>query len=186
VGEGGVGEFSFRALARADFPMLAGWLAQPFVARWWNHEWSPEAVERDFGEAIDGGEAGEDFVVSLDGLPIGLVQRSRFGDYPDYQAQLAPLLEVPAEALTIDYLIGVPELVQRGHGSAMIAAFVERCWSDFPLAPAVVVPVVAANERSWRALRRAGFRLVVSGDLTPDNPVDDPLHHILQVDRPRG
>jgi aminoglycoside 6'-N-acetyltransferase len=185
VGDGRLGEFTFQRLTRADFPMLAGWLAQPFVARWWNHEWSPGAMERDFGEAIDGGEAGEDFVVSLDGRPIGLIQRCRLGDYPDYQAQLAPLLEVPAEALSIDYLIGVPELIERGHGSAMIAAFVARCWSDFPLAPAVVVPVVAANERSWRALRRAGFRLVASGDLTPDNPADDPLHHLFQVDRPR-
>jgi aminoglycoside 6'-N-acetyltransferase len=181
-----VGEFSFRRLNRADFPMLAGWLAQPFVARWWNHQWSAEALERDFGEAIDGGESGEDYVVGLEGQPIGLIQRCRFGDYPDYQSQLALLLDVPAEALSIDYFIGEPDLIERGHGSAMIAAFVTRCWSDFPLAPSVIVPVVAANERSWRALQRAGFRRAASGDLTPDNPLDDPLHYVFRMDRPPG
>jgi aminoglycoside 6'-N-acetyltransferase len=44
--------------------------------------------------------------------------------------------------------------------------------------------VVAANTASWRALEKAGFRRVASGDLPPDNPVDDPLHHVLRIDRP--
>ena len=51
---GGVNEFAFRALDRGDFALLRGWLAQSHVARWWNHDTSPAAVEADFGAAVDG------------------------------------------------------------------------------------------------------------------------------------
>ena len=47
----------FRPLERTDFDLLAAWLAEPLVARWWNHETSPEALERDFGPTIDGNDA---------------------------------------------------------------------------------------------------------------------------------
>ena len=30
-----------RPLQRADFPLLARWLAEPLVARWWAHETTP-------------------------------------------------------------------------------------------------------------------------------------------------
>ncbi|GAA1607828.1 hypothetical protein GCM10009789_72810 [Kribbella sancticallisti] len=43
--------YTFQRLTRADFPLLAGWLANPHVARWWNHETTPEALERDFGSS---------------------------------------------------------------------------------------------------------------------------------------
>jgi len=32
--------------------MLAEWLREPQVARWWNHETTLEAVERDFNEML--------------------------------------------------------------------------------------------------------------------------------------
>ena len=40
----------FRRVTRLDFPLLASWLCQPRIARWWNHDFSPEAIERDFGK----------------------------------------------------------------------------------------------------------------------------------------
>jgi aminoglycoside 6'-N-acetyltransferase len=86
--------------------------------------------------------------------------------------------------VTLDYLVGDPTRLGQGVGSAMIAAMVERTWHELPDAPAVLVAVVAANTASWRALEKAGFRRVASGDLPPDNPVDDPLHHVLRIDRP--
>jgi aminoglycoside 6'-N-acetyltransferase len=86
--------------------------------------------------------------------------------------------------VTLDYLVGDPTAYGKGLGSAVIAAMVERTWSDFPDAPGVLVAVVAANTASWRALEKAGFRRVGEGELEPDNPVDPPLHYILRRDRP--
>ncbi|WP_113704652.1 GNAT family N-acetyltransferase [Nonomuraea lactucae] len=177
---------TWRRLTGQDFPMLSQWLEQPHVARWWHHETTAEAVERDFGPAASGEEPSEDLLVLLDGRPFGLVQRSRFADYPDYRDELAAVTEVPDGAVTIDYLIGDPAQVGRGLGTRMIQAVVRATWTDHPAATAIVVPVHAANRASWRILEKAGLRRVAEGELEPDNPADDPAHYVYRIDRPRA
>ena len=177
--EGGI---TFRQVTRADFALLGTWLAEPYVARWWNHEVTPEAVERDFGASVDGTEPNEDHLALLDGVPFGLIQYSR---YADYAAELAQVVTVPEGAVSIDYLIGVPALIGRGLGVRMISVFCDRIWQVDPAAACVIVPVVSANPASWKTLLRCGFRLIAHGDLEPDNPIDDPAHEILRLDRPQ-
>ncbi|MCI2422943.1 acetyltransferase [Saccharopolyspora sp. K220] len=175
---------SWRKLTEEDFPLLRQWLQQPHVARWWNHETSAEAVARDFGAAARGEEPSEDLLVFFDGQPVGLVQRSRYGDYPEYLDELAPILNVHREAVSIDYLIGDPQRIGKGLGTRMIRSIVEATWEDFPNAPSVVVPVSAANRASWRALEKAGLRRVAEGQLEPDNPIDNRDHYVYLIDRP--
>ncbi|MBM9477677.1 GNAT family N-acetyltransferase [Nakamurella flavida] len=175
---------TWQPLTAADLPLLAGWLRDPQVARWWNHEYTAEAVERDFGGSVRGEEPGEDLVVSLDGLAVGLLQRSVISDYPGEVAEFAAIVDVPDGAVELDYLIGDPSLRGRGLGPRIIAMAVERTWDDHPAASAVLVAVVAANVASWRALEKAGLRRIAEGAMEPDNPVDDPLHYIYRVDRP--
>jgi aminoglycoside 6'-N-acetyltransferase len=175
---------SFRPVTEADFPLLGRWLSQGYVARWWNHDFSAEGVARDFGPVARGEEPAEDFLALLDGVPFGLVQRSGFDDYPEYRTELAPHVEVPPGAVSIDYLIGEGGRVGHGLGTRMIMAMVERTWTDRPDAPVIIVPVVAGNTASWRALEKAGLTRIASGDLEPDNPIDPPLHHVYRVDRP--
>ena len=181
---GGVDAITFRRLAADDLPMLAQWLAEPQVARWWHHDASLAAVERDFGPSVRGEEPGEDLVVLLDGRPVGLLQRARISDYAEDLEEFRALVDVPAGAVELDYLIGDPADRGRGIGPRVLTAAVERTWVDLPDAPAVLVAVVAANRASWRALEKAGLRRVAEGDLAPDNPVDDPLHYVYRVDRP--
>jgi aminoglycoside 6'-N-acetyltransferase len=178
-------EPSFRRLARADFPLLARWLRTPHVARWWNHETTPDALERDFGPTIDGDDPADIFIASVGARPVGLIQRYTFADNPGYLAEVASLVDVPAHAWSMDYFVGEAALLRAGLGSAMLAALVRATWRDDASASAVIVPVVAANVASWRALERAGFRRVAEGPLTPDNPIDDALHVAYRVDRPR-
>jgi aminoglycoside 6'-N-acetyltransferase len=175
---------TWRTLSPADFPLLGRWLAEPHVARWWNHETEQAAVERDFGPTARGEEPAEDFLALLDGEPVGLVQRCRLADYPDYLAEFTGIVAVPATAVTIDYLIGDPARIGQGLGPRLIASMVERTWRDLPAAPAVVVAVVAANRASWRALEKCGAIRVGTGDMAPDNPVDEPAHHVYRFDRP--
>lgn len=178
--------FTFRPLGRDDFAVLRGWLERPHVARWWNHETHPDALERDFGGTVDGTEPSEDLLALHDGEPVGLVQRSRLDDYADYLEEFAALTAVPYGAVTIDYLIGDPARVGRGLGTAMISAVVADTWRAHPDTPAVLVAVVAANTPSWRALEKAGFHRVAEGPMEPDNPLDDPLHYVYRWDRPGG
>ena len=178
------GFLSWRPLIAGDLPMLAEWLREPQVARWWNHETTLEAVERDFGASTRGEEPGEDLLVLLDGRPIGLLQRSAICDYPQDLTEFSAVIEVPVGAVELDYLIADPALRGRGLGSRMIAAAVEDTWNSYSDAPAVLVAVVAANVASWRALEKAGLKRVAEGPMSPDNPIDDALHYIYRADRP--
>ncbi len=117
---------------RADFPLLARWLAEPLVARWWAHDTSADAVERDFGPAVDGAEPTAMYLGCVDGEPFGLVQVYAIAAYPEYVDELAPVCEVPPGALSIDYLVGEPSARGRGLGAAMIAAGVARGFADHP------------------------------------------------------
>lgn len=178
------GEITWRPLSGADFPMLARWLAEPAVVRWWNHETSTEAVERDFGTTLRGEEPNEDLVAMLDGTPFGLAQRCRIADYPEDLAEFEALVQVPPDAMQIDYLIAGPEHRGRGLGTRMIESLIATTWRDHPAASGVMVAVVAANVASWRALEKAGMMRVATGDMEPDNPVDDPRHHVYAIERP--
>jgi aminoglycoside 6'-N-acetyltransferase len=174
---------TLRRLARSDFPLLARWLAEPHVARWWAHETTPEALEADFGPDVDGLERSEVFIAAHGGAPIGLIQRFRCADYAQTRDEMAALAPVPEAAISIDYFIGEPQLLRRGLGSAMIRTCVHGAWRDWPDADAVVVAVHADNEASWRVLARAGFRRVGCGAMTPDNPLDDERHLVYRLDR---
>ncbi len=175
---------TWRRVTPSDFPLLGRWLAQPHVARWWNHDTAPEAVERDFGTSASGAEPNEDFLGLLDNEPVGLVQRSKLADYPEYLTEFEAIVEVPPGTATLDYLIGDPTRVGQGLGTRLIAAMVERTWPDYPDTPAILIAVVVANRASWRALEKAGATRVGTGEMEPDNPVDAPEHHVYRFDRP--
>ncbi|MBD0741401.1 GNAT family N-acetyltransferase [Streptomyces sp. CBMA152] len=177
---------TWRRVAEGDLGLLQEWLAQPHVARWWHHETSAEAVARDFGPTLRGEEPSEDLLVMLDGTPVALVQRCRFADYPDYYTEMAAQTDLPATAVTLDYLIGDPARVGQGLGPRIITAVVTATWTDYPDAVAVVIAIHATNRASWRALEKAGFRRTGTADLAPDNPVDDRIHYVYRIDRPVG
>jgi aminoglycoside 6'-N-acetyltransferase len=177
-------QLTFRSITRDDFALIGRWLAEPLVWRWWHDDPAPAAVEAQFGPTVDGTDPTQVFVVALDGAPIGLLQRYCLDDEPDYRPELANVCEVPAGALSMDYFISESARRGQGLGTRMIAALVDDCWSAYPGAPAVIVPVIIANRPSWRALERAGFRRVAQGPMTPDNPIDPPEHVIYRIDRP--
>jgi aminoglycoside 6'-N-acetyltransferase len=142
------------------------------VARWWNHDTSREAIEREFGACVDGGDPAEMLIASCDGREFGFIQRYSLAGEPRYVEELSRLCAVPAGAISVDYLIGEPDLRGRGLGAAMIAACVAGAEA--------IVPVAAGNVASWRALERAGFERIAEGDLEPDNPADPPLHYVYR------
>lgn len=141
-------------------------------------------VSRDFGASLRGDEPGEDLVVLLGGRSVGLLQRSRITDYPEYLEEFTQLVPVPEGAVTLDYLIGEAALRGRGVGTRLVARAVHETWTVYPDACCVLIAVVAANVASWRALEKAGLQRVAHGLMTPDNPVDESLHYVYRIDRP--
>ncbi|TWS18941.1 acetyltransferase [Tsukamurella asaccharolytica] len=202
---------TFRRVTREDFPLLAAWLAEPHNQRWWHHETSPEAIERDFGPSVDGAEPSLDFLAlgagsgasgpdqlgagsgasgpdqlgAGAGVPFGLIQRQRWIDYADEAETeaVASVVDLGPADYGIDYLIGSLSETGRGLGTAMIASMCSVIFSELG-GERVVVAVAAGNRRSWRALERAGFVLVGHVDVPPDNPVDPPEHVVYALSRP--
>jgi aminoglycoside 6'-N-acetyltransferase len=168
-----------RSLTRDDFGLLGTWLREPLVAEWWHDDPEPDALERQYGAAIDGLEPTRLRIGLLGEVPVGFVQWYRFADEPAFVAELARLLPVPADAWSLDYLVGSPEHRGRGVGTALVQGALAAIGS----AP-VIVPVHAENAASLGLLRRLGFSVVAEGRLEPDNPAHSRDHRVLL--RPAG
>ena len=179
-------DLRFRPLLRGDFPLAVRWLAQPHVAatEWGTVEASLAGAEGEFGRSVDGEDGTNVFLVSEGERPIGIIQSYRIGDDPEYSDDLW-MVGAPPEEASIDYLIGEPDAVGRGTGSAMIRLFVAGLWECYPDAPSVIVAVLADNPASWRALEKAGFKRIWSGMARFDYGTDQPTH-IYRFPRPDG
>ena len=139
--------YDFRAVTPDDLPMLAGWLKEPHVAEWWG---DPDASLSEIEEAMDD-IATEPLIVELDGEPIAYLQ-----SYDPHLEDDHPYQDQPTGTLGIDISIGRPDLVGKGHGSAIIRQFAEMLFEEG--APRIVIDPDPANGRAIRAYEKAGFR----------------------------
>lgn len=82
---------------------------------------------------------------------IGLVQLYLWREHPAE----AGAVDARSDEIGVDFLLGEPDLVGRGVGRAMLAAFLEN------VAPArpVRVDVDTDNRRSLRCLKNLGFHI---------------------------
>jgi len=173
----------FRPLGRADFPLLSTWFAAAHVAPWWQEPSDLDGVEARYGPVIDGTDATEARIVTLDGAPLGLVLRYRIADEEVWCITLAPS-GAPLDAFGIDYLIGDPDRIGRGLGPRMLTAFVADSWNRYPDCPACVVGVHQGNRPSWRTLQRVGFTRIWTGALISDDPSDAGPQAVFVLERP--
>ena len=96
------------------------------------------------------------YVIQLDGRPIGVIQSYRVDDHPEYAAQLA----LGRPAVGINLFIGEPELIGRGHGPALIPAFLrDVAFPRYGVELCVIGPTVS-NVAAIRAYEKAGFRFL--------------------------
>ncbi len=140
--------YDFRAVTEADLPLLAAWLAEPHVAQWWDE--GPEASLAEIREAMEDIST-EPLIVELDGRPIAYLQ-----SYDPHLEDDHPYQDQPHGTLGLDLSIGPPDLVGIGHGSAMLAQFVELLFEEGT--PRVIIDPDPTNTRAIRAYEKAGFR----------------------------
>jgi aminoglycoside 6'-N-acetyltransferase len=139
--------YGFRPVTRADLPLLAGWLAEPHVAKWWDDD--PAAALQRIEEHIDSISV-EPFIVELDGKPIGYIQ-----SYDPHLEAAHPYQDQPTGTLGIDQFIGEPQLIGKGHGTRLIEAFVEQLFDEGAIR--VIIDPDPANAVAIRAYEKAGF-----------------------------
>ena len=168
-------EVGFRPLRRSDFASLQRWLSAPHVSRWFGPPPDADGVEKEYGSAVeekygprvDGDSPTDVFVIECSGADIGMIQRYRCRDYPDWSRAV-----VADDAAGIDYCIGEAAWCGCGVGSRAIAAMAELTLRQWPDVARVIAAPQQANEASWRALARAGFTRAWSGLLDSDDPMD--------------
>lgn len=150
-------DYVFRRMNAADFPLIRSWLALPHVVEWWGDpEQQYGLVSGDLDEP-----AMDQYIVAAAGNPFGYLQCY---DLTAWNSGFGPQ---PPGTRGIDQFIGEPDMIGRGHGSALIRAFVDDRLRNG--APRVVTDPDPANLRAVRAYEKAGFERDRMVD-TPDGP----------------
>jgi aminoglycoside 6'-N-acetyltransferase len=143
-------------MSAEDLPMVRRWLETPHVAQWWH---DPDTQFTLVSEDLDH-PAMDQFVVTADDRPFAYLQCYDPTAWSDNG-----LGTHPQGTRGIDQFIGEPDMIDRGHGSALIRSFVDDLLKMGT--PRVVTDPDPANLRAVRAYEKAGFQKVRLVD-TPD------------------
>ncbi len=136
----------------------------------------PDDTIAEYRLAMRGADPTDYFVVELDGRPIGEIQSYRIDDHPDYAAMVA----LGRPAMGIDLFIGEPELIGRGHGPALIRAFLRDVgFARYGVDLCVIGPT-KSNVAAIRAYDKAGFRFL-KNYLEPESR--EPQHYLMELSR---
>ena len=167
-------------LREEDLPLARRWLLEPHVRRWWRddpkEEDYPEGTLREWRKAVRGEDKTDLFVIHLDARPIGVIQSYRVQDYPDYLAELGGLGQ---PAASIDVFIGEPDVIGKGHGTALMRAFLPLVFERYALDYCVIGPS-KSNTAAIRSYEKAGFRYLKE---YREEGVSDPPHALLDIRR---
>jgi aminoglycoside 6'-N-acetyltransferase len=149
--------YAFRDMTANDLPTIGRWLTEPHVREWWGDPAEQYAlVSGDLDEP-----AMDQYIVSTNGRDIGYVQCY------DLTAWNSGFGEQPKGTRGIDLFIGEADMIEQGHGSALIRTFVDERLRNG--APRIVTDPDPTNTRALRAYEKAGFARVGMVD-TPDGP----------------
>ena len=138
--------YVFREMTAADLPLMADWLVEPHLVRWWGEPVEQLAlITDDLADPLM-----DQRIVTLDGQAIGYVQH-----YPCHAWGAPHLAGFPPGTLALDTFVGPESLLGQGHGTAFLRQRAAELLAQG--APAVVIDPDPGNERAVRAYRRAGF-----------------------------
>jgi aminoglycoside 6'-N-acetyltransferase len=148
-------EIGFRAIEERDFPMLARWLAEPRVRRFYQK--TPvvlEEIAREYGPAVRGEEPTLGHLALQAGTPFAYLQCYRNADYPDWAAIIGA-----ADGVSLDLYIGDPQFLHRGLGRAALGGYLRRvALAHFADERRAYIGHEPANTAALRCSEAAGFR----------------------------
>jgi aminoglycoside 6'-N-acetyltransferase len=163
---------AFKPLQREDLPLLRDWLERDHVGRWYGRDSIDESIEH-YEDALAGRDPTDNYLITLDGRPIGMIQTYLVSDNPEWEV----IVQVGSGVAGVDLLIGEEGLTGRGLGPRILEAFVRDVVFGSPTTHACVAAVDEDNQRSWRAFEKAGFRYV------RDVEEEGRRHRLMRLDR---
>ena len=152
---------------------------RPHVRRWYDDvatDVYPDDTISEYRVAMRGEDPTDLFLIRLDDRPVGQLQSYLIDDHPEYAAMVA--LDRPA--FGIDLFIGEPDLVGKGHGPALIRAFLHDVAFPRYRADLCVIGPTRSNAAAIRAYEKAGFRFLKTY-LEPDSREQE--HYLMELTR---
>jgi aminoglycoside 6'-N-acetyltransferase len=131
-------------MTAADVALVAAWRRRPHVLKWWNTPPDDLAAET-VGDATIAV-----WIAELDARPIAYIQDYRVHDWPGHHFSF-----LPTDSRGMDILIGGPDLIGRGHGTAIVERHVDALFARG--VPAMGIDPHPDNAAARRAYAKAGF-----------------------------
>lgn len=155
---------SLRPATPDDIPLLRGWNSDPVIARFCpTGHWDWQKILATTGL--------EGLIGELDGRPIGFVLiTDLLHDTTGYWG--AP----QAGLMSLDIWIGKPELRGEGHGRALMALAIDRCFAD-PAIHALLVDPLKTNSDAIGFFQRIGFTFLEDRSFGDDQCA---VHHLTR------
>lgn len=156
---------SLRPMTAGDLPVLARWVNEPHVAKWWDENRTTDQLAAYYGPALRGEEKTRLWIWEVNGRSVGFVQDYRISDHPEYA-----LLAGHPDAIGFDYLIGEPAFVGRGIGTSLLWVYLrDIVWPAYPGTREFFAAPDHRNAASLRVLAKLGF----TQGVWFDEPQDD-------------
>jgi AacA4 family aminoglycoside N(6')-acetyltransferase len=164
---------TLRLMEERDLPMLHDWLNRPHIVEWWGGEEGrpslAEVREHYLPSALVKHNV-TPYIAMLGDTPIGYAQSyiaigSGDGWWED---------ETDPGVRGIDQSLASPELLNKGLGTKLVVALVQRLFSD-PTVTKIQTDPSPRNLRAIRCYEKAGFHQI-RRIVTPDGPAIYMLH----------
>ena len=158
---------TLRLMTGHDLPMLHDWLNRPHIVEWWGGEEERPTLEevlKHYLPRVLAVESVTPYIAMLGQEPIGYAQSYvALGSGDGWWEE-----ETDPGVRGIDQSLANPEQLNKGLGTKLVRALVERLFAD-PAVTKIQTDPAPSNHRAIRCYEKAGFlrQAVVS---TPDGP----------------
>jgi aminoglycoside 6'-N-acetyltransferase len=148
-------EITFRPVEEQDFPILAAWLVEPHVRRFYQK--TPvtlEEIAQEYGPSVRGEEPSICHLARIAGTPFAYLQCYRNADYPEWMDMIGV-----DGGISVDLYIGESTYLRKGLGRASLSLYLQQV--AFPYYSGETRAYIAHEQRNRAALccsRAVGFR----------------------------
>lgn len=143
--------FDLRPAGSSDAARIALWMAQPYIQRWWQQDWSVERWAQEL-EQQSAGEHSVPCVVAVDAEEFGYVELYRVR-----HDRLAEYYSSGEHDWGVHVAIGDRTRIGRGLGRQLLRALADALLVADPACERVVAEPDIENTPSIRAFGAAGF-----------------------------